>query len=156
MDNLLTVTTMPRAALYDARATGQRCGDCGRALAPGEMRATSHAPHLGRYVICVPCSGWTEAQHADQWAEGMLPECCGCDCPLGGGEVLNVHDGRGDSFTVCSERCRQRVYKRVRRGGSVWTGGQTCEHCGASTASMRSGARFCSGRCRVAAHRAER
>ena len=33
---------------------------------------------------------------------------------------------------------------------------RTCEHCGHSTATLRTGARFCSSRCRVAAHRARR
>jgi hypothetical protein len=32
----------------------------------------------------------------------------------------------------------------------------TCEHCGRSFTARRSGARFCCGRCRVAAHRARR
>jgi hypothetical protein len=48
----------------------------------------------------------------------------------------------------CSEECTKRPKKERPR--------RDCEHCGWSFTPTRSDAKFCSGACRVAAHRAKR
>ena len=138
-----------RSTIHDARATGQACGSCGRRFGDRELRAVAHERLIGCYVVCLPCTG----ERAADWVGDA---CYGCTAPLTTA-VLTVHDYHGDFFPVCSERCRQRVAKRAQRGqgvGLMWTGYAECEHCGESTAHMRLGAKFCSTRCRVAAHRA--
>ena len=67
------------------------------------------------------------------------------------GRVKNV-DGRWvpDRLAVCSARCSA----RARRADRAAQREVTCEWCGDPFLQTRSDARFCSGRCRVAAHRA--
>ena len=102
------------------------------------------------------CANVTYEGIADWWAQGVndWDTCAGCSARFGFEPPFTVRDPDGDGLAACSERCRQRVYKRIQRGGRTSHDHQTCRNCGVSIASMRSGAKFCSTRCRVAAHRA--
>lgn len=152
-----------------ARATGEICGQCGYAFdrtVEGEVfphldvRMVGHQPRLGSFVICVSCSGLEyEALAAqrmtDEDGDPFWPyQCHGCGCDLGEPAPFTVMaSNRLERNACCSERCRQRVYKRVQRGGPDWPY-RKCRSCGCSIpGTVRSDARYCSGRCRAAAHR---
>jgi endogenous inhibitor of DNA gyrase (YacG/DUF329 family) len=80
-----------------------------------------------------------------------------CTCEQCGREFLRVHNG---SERFCSDRCvnaRRSIAaaKAVAAARADARDGRECETCGNELDAKRSTRRFCSTRCRVAAHRAD-
>ena len=80
-------------------------------------------------------------------------------CRMCGEDMLTTVVSYFDSFpTICSYEChraRHNEQRRENRLRSLRELDQVCEHCGEAFEIKRRGMRFCSGRCRVAAHRAK-
>lgn len=79
--------------------------------------------------------------------------CGGCGGKIGnlsGRDEANIRLGRN---SYCSEICQRAYISEKNRRPKIETG---CEHCGETFVKPRSEARFCSSRCRVAAHRARK
>ena len=70
------------------------------------------------------------------------------------------YEGRWRSQAYCSEACRHATamerQRRRRAAAHVEPAGQPCAHCAEPFIPARSDALYCSGACRVAAHRAKR
>jgi len=71
-------------------------------------------------------------------------------------EVFDRPSRMGPKPRTCSKRCAETLAKRQARGSHllVEDGTLRCGHCGERFQAKRQDARYCSTRCRVAAHRA--
>lgn len=82
----------------------------------------------------------------------MVVPCWGCD------ELVLIETSRRLG-QYCSDQCRDDRYRREqaeskRRQRAELRGERCCDHCGETYEPKRSGSKFCSTRCRVAASRA--
>jgi hypothetical protein len=135
-----------------SQRTGETCGGCGKVFEPGEFRSRGSLLGVGSFVTCGPCSKDSPDQYAiDEEGEPMIRECCGCGAPLGQAP-FSTWNGQ-EALDACSHRCRRRLQARVKRGSQQYTGHYSCARCGVSLGDVRTDRKFCSGRCRVAAHR---
>jgi hypothetical protein len=75
--------------------------------------------------------------------------CRGC------GTVMESAYGNDCPPETCSDRCRQRVWRAMNPTEPAEPTERPCEHCGEPFEARRRDARYCSGRCRTAAHRAK-
>jgi len=128
-----------------------RCQGCGHEFAPDEIayvaRTTREDPWSrhgygwGHESYCADCvKGW----HPSWWqvAQQKQPRpCVTCGQPM-------VSFGLWSAAKTCSRQCS---WHRPRT--HVEHEPRACEHCGEEFTPKRSDARFCSVRCRVAAHR---
>jgi hypothetical protein len=80
---------------------------------------------------------------------------CGC------GDYAHAYLDKGeDQTTLACRKCERtehnRLYMRKRRGSDVPHDPRPCGHCGQVFQPERTTARYCSTRCRVAAHRSSK
>ena len=117
----------------------QPCGWCGSTLTPKHDRYR---------WLCVPCG--------DRNVEEHTATCLECRRRY----ERSTRHGWGNGVGLCSEQCRRlhQHYNDVAR----WARRDTperqpvvCGQCGQTFTPKRSDAQYCSGRCRVAAHRAK-
>lgn len=108
---------------------------------------------LGGVGRCgAPCTAYGLcAEHNAEWEARRTITCLGC------GERFFRRNPGQHSTGYCSEACRRAVLaqrQRTRRATErVPPPPRPCDHCGVAFEPARSDARFCSSRCRVAAHR---
>jgi len=119
-----------------------QCWECHKELpTSGDVyyRPPKWARDLPARLVCAEC----RTADGMPWDVDRRP-CKGCErviCFAGGGQR---------SANFCSPLCRKRY---TARGGHL--GPMACKHCGETFQPTRDDAKYCSGRCRVAAHRAK-
>jgi len=97
------------------------------------------------WTLCTDCAGDTANYSIPHSCEG-----CGRLVHYGVDRQLGVRRN-GTLFTVCSNRCQWTLANR--RRSRILQIERHCDRCGDPFVPTRSDARFCSDRCRVAAHR---
>lgn len=139
------------SVFYEAREYGERCGQCGRSLAPDEpVYLWRMMASPGTFWLGPGCGACADKRGAFRWrgpAVGPFP-CAGC-----GRAIYRRADRRWRrQFHVCSERCRWRVATRRRADMRMPEQQHACTGCGAPFTARR-GAAYCSSACRQKAYR---
>ena len=147
----------------EARRTGEGCGLCRTPTPRPEPVWVGTDTYAGlRVPICWRCAGFysieagLESLLRDQGDRGsdyvFTDRYLGCDRPMGSEHVRGIGLRDGEKERVCSDRCYSRASKRRRRPEKRFP--DWCPQCGRSfPRNLRADARYCSTRCRVAAHR---
>jgi hypothetical protein len=150
-----------RWSAADASWEANRCWGCGSSIFDQpvwRVRCPVRGALADSYALVPLCEhcGPAAVEDAHRWRGGYgkprrlaarRPRPCeGC------GRLVVDTEWRQRTITVCSERCRRDARSVERRGAGH---AKACARCGQSFPAVRSDARFCSTRCRVAAHRAE-
>jgi hypothetical protein len=106
---------------------------------PNSRRFRDNRPNAG--LMCAAC----DSKHETGTADRTLKQCKGCKRTIG---------FRANSYASATLFCtRTCAASYVARGGLVED--IACQHCGSAFTPARSDAKYCSGKCRVAAHRAK-
>lgn len=147
----------------EARRTGEDCGLCREPTPRPEPVWVGTDSYAGlRVPICWRCAGFYSMEAGledlrrveDDREPGYEYDstCLGCDRPMGFEHVRGVGQRDGEKAGVCSNRCYSRASKRERRPEKELP--DWCPQCGQRFPSnLRADAKYCSTRCRVAAHR---
>ena len=123
------------------------CQDCGTNFdAPAVWKREPSGASFHWVQICADCAD------LDEYALPPVP------CRVCGEDMLTtVVSYFANLPTICSDDCRRARHNERRRESRrlryPWEREQACAHCGQTFEIKRRGMRFCSGRCRVAAHR---
>jgi hypothetical protein len=140
--------------LNDYDATPDHCHWCREAFAPGRMRfpiftRLGWVRCPGVASVCMDCFKCADDEDVTK-LERAVRQCGGCGEPIL--TAINARCFR--LWSVCSNRCCQRVYRKRRREGrgSVidWKGHPPprCESCRREFKPTRRDARFCCNACR--------
>ena len=109
---------------------------------------------MSRHLITVEEAEKLRAE-SPRWAATRIKTCERCG-------RLFIPDFQASRTKYCSEECavtvkadrrRHPEAQKVARRGGRWMVSHECRHCGHRFWSKRHDAQYCSGKCRVAAHR---
>ncbi len=136
----------------EAKATAGLCGNCGRAIAEGELVVVREVFAGRGYSVAATCGGCNRPE------PDKAQPCYWCERPVQ--MPYELFASRNRSGIFCSDRCRGKWHNRrnsaIRKRQRQRYLAKTCEVCAKEFAAKRVDAKTCSPACKQKAHRLRR